>query len=334
MPQNRKITLAKRPDGMPEPSDFSLVEEVVGEAPADHVLVQVDTLSVDAFIRTMLDERDVFHGVTPIGGPVVALGVGRVIESSSSEFTVGEWVSGPMMAQTHAILPAAMLNKIDPASNIPPSTYLGLLGLTTGITAWVGMRAVGNVQAGQVVVVSGAAGAVGSVAGQVAKARGATVFGIAGGPEKCEFLVQTLGLDGAIDYKNEDVDLRLKALAPKGIDLFFDNVGGQILDAALDNLAVEGSVVICGAVSQYQHLEDVQGPNLYLRLAERNATMRGFTVDHYPQCFEEASAELGTWMADGQVTLPEHEISGIEKFPEALIALLSGGHMGKMLVVA
>lgn len=333
MTTNTKVTLAARPEGMPTLDDFKVIEEQLGELPPEHVLVKVDTLSVDAFIRTMLDDRDSFHGVIPIGGPVVALGVGQVMESNSDQLAVGDWVNGPMMAQSHAQLPAAMLQKISPADNIPPRTYLGVLGLTTGITAWVGMSVVGEVKAEQTVVVSGAAGAVGSVAAQVAKARGARVIGIAGGPEKGAYLVSTLGLDASIDYKKGNVRDDLKELAPDGVDLFFDNVGGDILDDVLDNLAEGGTVVLCGAVSQYQNMTDVQGPKLYLRIAERNATMKGFTVSYYPETHAQAAQELSEWLVDGQVKLPEHEIKGVDNFPQALITLLSGGHMGKMVVV-
>ncbi len=330
---NRKITLIKRPDGLPAVSDFELVEEPLGELPPDHVRVAVDTLSIDAFIRTTLDQRDdSLHGVASLGTPVVALGVGQVTASTSAALAVGDWVSGPLMAQTQAQLPAAMLNKIAIRNNVPPRAYLGALGLTTGITAWVGMVSVGAVAEGQTVVVSGAAGAVGTVASQIAKARGARVIGIAGGPEKCAFLTDELGLDDAIDYKGEPVRERLHALANNGIDLFFDNVGGEILDDVLDNLAVGGTIVICGAISQYQHMADIRGPALYLRLAERNAAMRGFTVDHYAGDFETAGREISELITSDQLRLPEHIVQGIEHFPEALITLFTGGHTGKLLV--
>ena len=330
---NRRITLASRPEGMPAPEDFKLVEEPLNDLPPDHVLVRVDSLSIDAFIRTTLDARDdSFHGVADISTPVVALGVGEVMESTSDAFETGDWVTGPLMAQTHAQLPSAMVQKISPASNVPPSTYLGILGMTTGITAWVGMVRVGGVTRDQTVVVSGAAGAVGSVAGQLAKAHGARVIGIAGGEAKCHYLVHDLGLDAAIDYKGLDVDEELQQLAPDGVDLFFDNVGGETLDAVLNNLAVDGTVVICGAISQYQHMEDVTGPKRYLRLAERNATMRGFTVDHHAEAFPEATQELTERMTNGEIQLPEHVVEGIDDFPHALIALFTGGHTGKMLV--
>ncbi len=244
----------------------------------------------------------------------------------------GTWVAGPTLAQTHAVMPAMAFQPIEPATNLPPSVYLGVLGLTTGITAWVGVSHVGGVKAGDTVVVSGAAGAVGTVATQLAKARGATVIGIAGGPAKCEFLTETLGLDGAIDYKNDNIDAQLKSLAPGGVDLYFDNVGGELLDIVLDNLAVGGRVVICGAISQYQNMGDVQGPRLYLRLAEKNATMAGFTVDHHADQHAAAIEELKQLYEDGRVVLPEHIVEGVENFPGALITLLTGGHTGKLFV--
>ena len=328
---NRRVYLDARPNGMPTTANFGVEDTNIESIPDDHVLVRVDTLSIDAFIRTTLDEGS-FHGTPELGNTVIALGVGEVIESNFADLTPGDWVSGPMLAQTHTVMPGMAFAKIEPAANIPPSTYLGILGLTTGITSWVGMLEVGGASAGETVVVSGAAGAVGCVAAQLAKARGAQVIGIAGGPDKCRFLTEELGLAAAIDYKNEDVDAALKRHAPNGINLFFDNVGGEILDFVLDNLAEEGRVVLCGAVSQYQNMSDIRGPKLYLRLAERNATMRGFTVSHYPQCHAEAEVELSRLMNDGEVKLPEHIVEGIDNFPQALITLLSGGHTGKMLV--
>ena len=329
----KKIVQTQRPDGMPTPNDFELVETQLGELPPEHVTVEVDTLSIDAFIRTTLDQReDSFHGVGELGTPVVALVVGQVIDSTSDQYKVGDWVTGPLMAQTHAQLPAAALQKIEPAANIPPQTYLGVLGMTTGLTAWAGMVPVGGLKADQTVVVSAAGGAVGSVAAQLAKARGARVIGIAGGPEKCARLIDEYGLDATIDYKAGDVNGQLKALAPDGIDLFFDNVGGEILDAVLDNLAMGATVVICGAVSQYQNMTEVRGPALYLRIAERNACMRGFTVDQHTAEFEAGIKELSEYLIDGKIKLPEHTMTGIDSFPDALIGLLKGAHTGKMLV--
>jgi len=182
------------------------------------------------------------------------------------------------------------------------------------------------------VLVSGAAGAVGCMAAQIAKALGARVIGLAGGPAKTAFLTGALGLDGAIDYKGEDVDARLKVLAPNGIDVFFDNVGGELLDIALDNIRERGRLVICGAISQYNDQKNVRGPSLYLRLAERYARMEGFTVMHFAQHYGEAFGQLGLWLAEGKITMPEQVEHGIDAFPGALRKLFLGGNTGKMLV--
>ena len=190
-----------------------------------------------------------------------------------------------------------------------------------------------HVQAGDVVVVSGAAGAVGSVVVQLAIARGAHVIGIAGGPAKCSYLTETLGADVAIDYKHGDLATQLSLAAPDGVDVFFDNVGGEILDVVLDNLAPAGArIAICGAISQYQNLDDVRGPKLYLRLAERNAMMKGFVVSYYEADYPAAVAEISALMRTGKLTLPEHVVSGINRFPEALLMLFDGGHLGNLVV--
>ena len=328
--QNRKVVLAKRPDGMPSVDCFEVVEEILG-APADgQVLVAVEHLSIDAFIATTLDGGGI-HGTAPIGQPVTALGVGRVLASASDELAEGDAVFGPMMAQTHQLAPAAMFRKID-ASQVPARAYLGALGLTTGLTSYVGMVTVGEVAEGDTVVVSAAAGAVGSVACEIARLRGARVIGIAGGAQKVDYLVNDLGCAAGIDYKNEDVAERLAELAPDGVNVFFDNVGGELLDIVLDKLAPKARVVICGAISQYEDLSAVRGPSLYLRLAERNASMRGFTVDFHSDVFPAAERELTDWLTAGQLHLREHVVEGIEGFPEALVMLFSGGHTGKLMV--
>jgi NADPH-dependent curcumin reductase CurA len=243
---------------------------------------------------------------------------------------VGDQVFGGMGAQRYIIQPGSSYRKLN-NTEVPARSYLGLLGMTTGLTAYAGMLLVGDVKEGDTVAVSAAAGAVGSVACQLAKIRGARVIGIAGGPEKCEFL-REIGCDAAIDYKNSDVNKQLKQLAPDGLNVFFDNVGGDILDCALDNLAMEATVVICGAISQYGDLASVTGPSLYLRVAERNACMRGFTVDHYASQFPTMEAEMAAWAAAGPLQLPEHIESGIERFPDAVVMLYNGGHRGKLLV--
>jgi len=327
---NTRIVLTRRPTGLPRVEDFAQQTVALADLNVDEVRLQVEHISIDAFIRTTLNEAG-FHATSGLGAPVTALGVGKVLESRFAGLKVGDYVAGPTLAQTIAQLPGALYQKIDVAL-AAPSVYLGILGMTTGLTAYMGMLKVAAVKAGDTVVVSGAAGAVGTVAVQIAKIQGATVIGIAGGPEKSAYLVNQIGADAAIDYKNEDVPARLTLLAPNGIDVFFDNVGGELLDWVLDRLATGGRIAICGAISQYSNLQDVRGPNLYLRLAERNATMGGFTVDHYADQFGVACADLVSWMNDGRLILPEHVLNGIENFSQALVTLFTGGHMGKLLV--
>jgi len=330
MVMNRRVILQARPDGQPRESDFAMDEVEVAEPGEGMVLIEVDYLSVDAFTRTTLT-GNALHGIVELGAPVTALGVGRVLASGDASLSPGDAVFGPTLTQTHALMPAAMFQKIDTAE-VPAQTYLGVLGMTTGLTAYVGLLEVAGVNPGETVVVSGAAGAVGSVAGQIARIQGARVIGIAGGPAKVRYLEDTLRLDAGIDYKGEDVAARLDALAPDGIDVYFDNVGGELLDLVLDRLATGARIALCGAISQYDHLDDVRGPKLYLRLAERNARMCGFTVDHYADRFADAVSELVGWLKSGELTLPEQVEEGIDRFPAALITLLTGGHMGKMLV--
>ena len=328
---NRKVVLRQRPHGTPLDTDFDVVDENLGSPKPGGVLVQVDVLSIDAFIRTVLDEGG-YHATADIGHAVTALGVGRVIESNADEFEPGDHVFGPLGAQTIAALPGGALRKLD-VTSVPPTAYLGALGLTTGMTAYFGIVEVGAVKAGDTVVVSGAAGAVGSIAGQLARLSGATrVIGIAGGPGKVAFLVDELGFDAAIDYKNEDVEIRLRELAPDGVNVFYDNVGGDILDAALMHI-VEGSrVVICGAISQYQQMDHVRGPRNYLKLAERHARMEGFAVTHFHEHFPRAEAELTAWLKSGDLVMREHYEHGVENFPATLRLLLNGGHQGKLLL--
>ena len=330
--KNTMVVLAARPDGTPKPSDFKFVEGELPELGEGQVRLKVEHLSIDAFIRTMLDgDEGAHHGTIGLEEtPVIALGTARVVESRFDGLNQGDAVFGPLGAQSYATMPGEMYRKLE-EDDIAPQTYLGALGMTTGLTAYTGMINVGEVKADDVVVVSAAAGAVGSMACQIAKVK-ATVIGIAGGPAKCDYLTQDVGCDFAIDYKNDDIDAKLKEFAPEGVDLFFDNVGGELLDTVLDNLAMWGRVILCGAISQYNDRANVRGPALYLRIAERNASMRGFTVDKYAEHFGQMEADIKQWMNEGKVNLHEQVESGIESFPDALIMLFTGGHKGKLLV--
>jgi NADPH-dependent curcumin reductase CurA len=329
---NRKVVLAARPRGVPAPTDFRIEEERLTPLDEGQVRVEVSHLSIDAFIRTAL-ETSGYHGSVPLGGTVVALGVGRVRESRSADLKDGDWVFGPLLAQSLATLPAGLLRKIDTA-RAPATAYLGALGLTTGQTAYVGVRNVARVRPGESFVVSAAAGAVGCMAGQIAKLEGARVVGIAGGPEKGRFLTNELGFDAAVDYKREDVADQLRAAAPGGVDVYFDNVGGPLLDVVLDQIRLHARVVICGAISQYggEMAKGVRGPALYLRLAERQARMEGFAVTHFAETLAEAEETLTRWLREGRVRLPEHVVKGLDGFGAALATLFTGGHTGKLLL--
>jgi NADPH-dependent curcumin reductase CurA len=331
MRTNPQVVLRRRPTGRPVADDFEFVTHPVPEISDGQVCVEIDHLGIDAFIRTTLEEES-FHRGARIGGVIPALGVGRVVESRFAGLTTGDHVFGPLCSQTFASMPGAMLRKLD-VSRVPATAWLGALGLTTGLTAYVGMTRVGRVKSGDVVVVSAAAGAVGSMAGQIARLLGAgRVIGIAGGPAKCELLVRELGYDAAIDYRGDDVEMRLRELVPQGIDVFFDNVGGDVLDAVLLNIKEGTRVVICGAISQYDDMANVRGPRNYLKLAERHAVMEGFAVFHFADAYEEGESRLADWFVEGSLVLPEHVERGVERFPAALDILMSGGHVGKLLV--
>ena len=334
LPSCKKVILKSRPAKDPSPENFEILEGLARAPEEGEIMVEVDTLSIDAFIRTTLSE-DAFHGTAGIGDAVTALGIGKVLISRSKDFIEGDRVSGPMGAQTHNTMAAEAFQKItNPDLDLP--VQLGILGVSTGLTAYFGMIHVGKVKPGDTVLVSAAAGAVGSVACQIAKIKGARVIGIAGGPEKSKFIMNELGMDGAIDYKNEDVEEKLREIAPDGIDIFFDNVGGDILDIALDHIKDRARVVICGAISQYAKFETekrlVQGPRLYLRLAEKYSRMEGFTVMHFADQYEGATEELLRYYSEGTLKMPAHYEHGIESFPKALEMMFNGGHTGKLLV--
>ena len=332
LPNLKKIVLKERPIDNPKVEGFDIIEEI-SRAPNDgEILVQMQALEIGAWIRTTLNE-EAFHGSTPIGGTIPALGIGKVLISKSDKFKEGDIVNGPIFAQTHTTMPAEMFAKVE-NPEIDPFTQIAVLGVTTGLTAYFGIYEVGQVKKDDVVLVSGAAGGVGALVCQLAKIKGAKVIGVAGGKEKCDVLVNEIGADAAIDYKKDNLDEKIKEYASEGIDIFFDNVGGEILDAALDNIRDRARVVICGAISQYSHHDSVNGPSLYLRLAEKYSRMEGFTVMHFEDRYEEASKELLSLYEQGKLKIPYHIEDGIENFPLALQKLFTGGNTGKLMVKA
>ena len=332
LPNLKKVVLKERPIDNPKVEGFDIIEEI-SRAPNDgEILVQMQALEIGAWIRTTLNE-EAFHGSTPIGGTIPALGIGKVLISKSDKFKEGDIVNGPIFAQTHTTMPGEMFVKVE-NPEIDPFTQIAVLGVTTGLTAYFGIYEVGQVKKDDVVLVSGAAGGVGALVCQLAKIKGAKVIGVAGGKEKCDVLVNEIGADAAIDYKKDNLDEKIKEHASEGIDIFFDNVGGEILDAALDNIRDRARVVICGAISQYSHHESVNGPSLYLRLAEKYSRMEGFTVMHFEDRYEEASKELLSLYEQGKLKIPYHIEDGIENFPLALQKLFTGGNTGKLMVKA
>ncbi len=329
-PENTRVVFAKRPTEQATPDCFEVKTEPLSPLQPGQARVAVEYVSVDAGTRTML-RGEGFHMQVALGDTIHAGGVGRVIESNVEKLPVGQPVRGRLGAQTIATVRADDVEVID-ETGAPLNAYLGVLGGSTGVTAWIGMRCVAKPKAGDVAVVSAAAGAVGSIAAQIAKKDGAFVIGIAGGAKKQAFLTERLGLDAAIDYKNEDVNQRLRELAPDGVNVFFDNVGGPVLDAVLDNIAMRAKVVICGAISQYDDMDNITGPSMYLRLAERQSAMEGFAYFHFADKIPEATRELAAWLADDALVFEETILNGIERYPEALGFMFTGGNIGKLLV--
>ena len=327
---NTRVVLLRHPADRATPDHFAVETEELGPLEPGEVRVAVEYISIDAGARTML-QGEGFHRQAILGDIVPSHGVGRIAESADDSWSVGQAVRGRFGSQSVATVSGSHIEAIDDSYG-SLSMHLGVLSGSTGVTAWIGMREVAKPQAGDVFVVSAAAGAVGSIVGQIAKKDGARVIGIAGGSDKCSYLTDDLGFDEAIDYKNDDVTARLRELAPDGVNGFFDNVGGPILDAVLDNLAMHARVTICGAISQYDNMDAVVGPSMYLRLAERQSRMEGFAYFHFADRIPAAMDELSAWVSDGSISLNETVLEGIERFPEALEVMFTGGNLGKLLV--
>ena len=327
---NRQFRLAARPVGLPKGSDWSLVEEPVREPGEGEFLIRIEYISLDPAMRGWMNEGKSYVPPVAIGEVMRAGGAGEVVASNHPGFPVGSKVSGLFGVQQYAMSNGKGVQRVDTAL-APLPTYLGVLGMT-GMTAYFGLLDVGAAKAGDTVVVSGAAGAVGMVVGQVAKILGCRVVGIAGGAEKCRFLIDELGFDAAIDYKSEDLRKALREHCPQGIDVYFDNVGGEILDLALAQLAMHARVVICGAISQYNATDGVKGPANYLSLLVNRARMQGMVVFDYAARYGEAAREMGAWLADGRLKSREDIVEGFDTFPDALLRLFRGENTGKLLL--
>jgi NADPH-dependent curcumin reductase CurA len=317
---------------MVAPSNFEWRESSVPEISDGEFLVRNLYLSLDPAMRGWMTLTRNYVPAVEIGEVMRGHCTARVVESRHPEFEVGDLVVGAFGWQDYALSDGSGLmpvTKVPP--DVPLTLPLGTLGITS-LTAYFGLRDIGKPQPGETVVVSGAAGATGSVAGQIAKIWGCRVIGIAGGPEKCDWLTSELGFDGAIDYKREKVSARLRELCPQGLDVFWDNVGGEQLEAALSNLANGARIVICGAISTYNASSPPTGPRNYMNLLARRARMEGFVVFDYLTRTDEAMAELLPWVLEGKIRYREDVRDGLEIAPEALLDLFSGANTGKLIV--
>jgi NADPH-dependent curcumin reductase CurA len=330
MPINHQVRLAARPVGLPKRSDWSFTEEPVRQPAANEVLVKVLYVSLDPAMRGWM--TDVRSYIKPVAlGEVMRAGAaGQVIASNLPQFAVGDYVTGGFGVQEYAISDGRDMVKVDPAV-APLPVFLGALGMP-GMTAYFGLLDIGQPKEGETVVVSGAAGAVGTVVGQIAKIKGCRAIGIAGGQDKCRWIVDELGFDAAIDYKHEDVGAALKQHCPKGVDVYFDNVGGDILDLVLARLARNARIVICGAISQYNNTTPVQGPRNYLSLLVNRAMMKGMVVFDYADRYHLAAREMAGWMAQGRLKARTDVSVGLENFPETLLKLFRGENTGKLVL--
>jgi NADPH-dependent curcumin reductase len=328
---NAQCRLAARPVGLPKASDWDYVEEPAPEPGDGQILVGVEYISLDPAMRAWMNDVRSYIPPVQIGEVMRAAAIGRVVESRHPDYQAGEWVNGVFGVQRYAVSDGRGVTRVDTSVAAPP-VHLGTLGLS-GMTAYFGLLDIGRPEPGQTVVVSGAAGSVGSVVGQIARIKGCRAVGIAGGPEKCRWLVDELGFDAAIDYKAGDLRSQLREHAPDRVDVFFDNVGGEILDTVLLRLARGARVVISGAISQYNATEPPPGPAHYMQLLVMRASMIGFVVFDYAPRYREAVAELGAWLQTGELRSREDVVQGdIQQFPEVLLRLFTGGNTGKLVL--
>ncbi|QZA09796.1 NADP-dependent oxidoreductase [Mycolicibacter heraklionensis] len=330
--RNRRFLLRERPAGRIGPDTFELSEQAVPEIGDGEALVRVDWISLDPTNRMWINETPSYLPPVGIGEVMRAAGLGVVVASNNPNYSVGQTVQGLTGWQEYVVVSDTMpLFPVEVADGVSPSAYLGALGMT-GLTAWIGIRDIGKPQPGETVVVSAAAGAVGSVAGQLAKASGARVVGIAGGPEKCALLTDQLGFDAAVDYRADDWARQLAAATPNGIDVDFENVGGDIMDAIFARVNVGARIALCGLISGYNETDPPPGPRAFGNLLIQRATLKGFIVlDHFLRA-PEANSEISELIAAGKLTPLETVVEGFEQLPTAINMLFDGKNVGKLVV--
>ena len=332
---NHQVRLAQRPVGTPGRECWSFTTEPVAEPAEGGVLVKTLALSLDPAMRGWMNEGKSYIPPVGIGEVMRAGGIGRVVASKNPQFAVGDTVSAGLGVQEYCLIAGdqvkrAGLFKIDLRAG-SMTQWLNVLGMP-GMTGYFGLMDVGMPKPGETVVVSGAAGAVGQTVGQLARIKGCRVVGIAGGRAKCDWVVNELGFDACIDYKAGNVKAALKEHAPKGVDIYFDNVGGEILDDVLARIGRGARIIICGAISQYNNTTPVQGPKNYLSLLVNRARMEGIVVFDYADRYHLAVAEMAGYLKDGRMKSKEDIVDGIENFPEALLKLFSGANFGKLVL--
>ncbi|OAT85065.1 NADP-dependent oxidoreductase [Bacillus sp. MKU004] len=327
----QQIQLVSRPEGMPEESDFLYKEVDVPHPSQGEVLIKTLYLSVDPYMRGRMSDAKSYVEPFRLNEALSGGVVGEVMESKSEQFKQGDFVVGMLPWQEYSLAGEKEVRSIDPDA-APLSTHLSVLGLT-GLTAYFGLLDIGQPKAGETVVVSGAAGAVGSVVGQIAKIKGARVVGIAGSEEKVNYLKETLGFDEAINYKEtDDIYSTLKEACPDGVDVYFENVGGEIGDAAISLLNKHGRVPVCGAISSYNKTDRDLGPRVQSKLIKSSALMKGFVVNDYSDRFKEGATELGQWLSEGKLQYEETITEGFDNVTDAFLGLFQGKNLGKQLV--
>jgi NADPH-dependent curcumin reductase len=327
---NHQIRLGARPVGLPKRSDWQFTETPIPEPRDGEVLTRVLYLSLDPAMRGWMNEGKSYIAPVGIGDVMRALGVGKVVASKHPKFAAGDYASGGFGVQDYAALDGAQLTKVEPKL-APLPKFLNPLGMT-GMTAYFGLLDVGAPKEGDTVVVSAASGAVGATVGQIAKIKSCRAVGIAGGAAKCRYIVDELGFDAAIDYKADDVRKSLRAHCPNGVNVYFDNVGGDILDTVLTQLARHARVVICGAISQYNNTTPIKGPSNYMSLLVNRARMEGMVVFDYASRYPNAVHDIAGWMTAGKLKSREDVVEGLENFPETLLKLFSGENFGKLVL--
>ena len=328
---NQQWRLVSRPVGLIKESDFQWTEETLPVPGDGELLVRIIYLSLDPAIRGWVNDVKSYMPPVALGEVMRGIALGVVEQSKHPKFKAGELVQGLLGWQTHALSDGSGLARL-PREGVPDLTaYLGLLSMV-GPTAYFGLLDVGKPRAGDTLVVSAAAGAVGSVVGQIGKIKGCRVVGIAGSDEKCRWITETLGFDAAINYKTEDVRGQLKRHCPQGIDVFFDNVGGAILDSVLTRINVKARIVICGLISQYNAQKPVPGPYHFSTILTQRARVQGFVIGDYLDRIQEAVADLKKWLAQGKIQFRVHVVEGLEKAPQAVNMLFDGSNEGKLMV--